>query len=229
VLARLYWLFAYLGVMTMSSSFIMGWRHEPGAPLGNVGFDLGLFLIFIGIHIVMTMPALKKAVFGDPAGNPAERRIYVAVSIVTWVAMYVLHEPIGGFALVSPPWIQFVGLCATLLSVVAFFEFATFESLGSLLGLPGTQLSHTVGMETPLMDQGPYASVRHPMYRAAVCITFSTLLIHPNASQLLFALLTSAAFLGFIPFEEYQLLKARGDEYRAYMQRTPYRAFRGIW
>jgi len=39
----------------------------------------------------------------------------------------------------------------------------------------------------------------------------------------------AASFLGFIPFEERQLLAGRGDEYRAYIARTPYRVFPGIW
>jgi protein-S-isoprenylcysteine O-methyltransferase Ste14 len=38
-----------------------------------------------------------------------------------------------------------------------------------------------------------------------------------------------ASFLAFIPFEERQLLRARGDAYRAYIGETPYRVFRGIW
>jgi len=226
---RLYWLFSYLGVMTFSAAFIMGFRHAPDAPTGNLLFNLIVFLVFIVVHIVMTMPAFKNAVFGDPAGTPSERRVYVAVSVITWVGMYILHKPVAGFAFVPPGWLQYVGLCAVLLSVIAFFEFATFESLGQLLGMPGTELSHSVGGETPLMSEGPYASVRHPMYRAAVLIAFSSLLLHPHSGQLLFALMTSVSFLGFIPFEEYQLMKARGEEYREYMRRTPYRAFRGVW
>jgi protein-S-isoprenylcysteine O-methyltransferase Ste14 len=225
----LYWLFSYLGVMTFSAAFVAGFRHEPDAPLGNLLFNVLAYTAFISIHILMTMPAFKRAVFGDPAGTPFERRIYIFVSVVTWVGLYAIHKPVGGFAFASPAGLQFVGLCAVLLSIVAFFEFATFESLGNLVGMPGSELSHSVGSETPLMTEGPYASVRHPMYRAASFIVFSSLLIHPNAGQLLFAVLTSASFLGFIPFEEYQLLKSRGAAYKKYKRKTPYRAFRGVW
>jgi protein-S-isoprenylcysteine O-methyltransferase Ste14 len=178
---------------------------------------------------VMTMPAFKKAVFGRPEGSPFERRIYVSISVVSWVAMYALHWPVAGFAFTPPAWLEYIGYCAVVLAIVAFFEFATFEGLANLLGMPGTVISHTVGGETPLMTDGPYAAVRHPMYRAALFIAFCSLLIHPNACQLLFAVMTTASFLGFIPFEEYQLLRARGDQYRQYMQRTPYRVFRGVW
>ncbi len=38
-----------------------------------------------------------------------------------------------------------------------------------------------------------------------------------------------ASFVGFVPFEERQLLAARGDEYREYMRATPYRIMRGVW
>ncbi len=226
---KLYWLFSYLGLMVLAASFVMGFRHEAEAPVGNIFFNLGLYAIYLAVHIVMTMPAFKRAVFGHAEGTPAERRIYVTISILTWVGVYAFHQPVPGFALNAPQWVQFIGLCAFLLSFVAFFEFATFESLGSLLGLPGSELSHSVGAETPLMTEGPYARVRHPMYRAAFFYAFSSLLIHPNAGQLLFAVMVSASFLGFISFEERQLIKARGEEYRDYMRRTPYRVFHDLW
>jgi len=95
--------------------------------------------------------------------------------------------------------------------------------------MPDEMLSHSVGSETPLMTEGPYARVRHPMYRAAFFANACSLLMYPNTAQLLWAAMVAASFLGFIPFEERQLLTARGDEYRAYIARTPYRVFRGVW
>ncbi|HEY4234995.1 MAG TPA: methyltransferase [Lacipirellulaceae bacterium] len=225
---RAYWLFSYLGLMTVWASFITGFRHNPDAPISNIWFDIALYVAFIAPHIVMTMPGFKSAVYGSRAGTPLERRIYIVITIVTWVLVYWLHRPIPGFAYLAPDWLRYIGVCAILLSIAGFFEFATFEGLDQLLGVAGS-LSHSVGSETPLMMEGPYARVRHPMYRAAFFVTFSSLLLHPNASQLLFAVMTSASFLAFIPFEEHQLLKARGDAYRAYMARTPYRVFRGVW
>lgn len=226
---RIYWFFAHLGLMSFTAAFVLGFRYAPDAPAGNVLFNVAAYAVFIVIHIVMTLPAFKRAFFGDPAGSSGERRVYIAVTVVTWVGLYIIHKPVGGFGFVAPAWLQFLGLCGLLLAVVAFFEYATFEGLASLLGMPDSALSHTAGAETPLMTEGPYARVRHPMYRAAFFITFSSLLVHPNTGQLLFAILVSASFIGFIPFEERQLVKARGDTYRAYMDKTPYRVFQGIW
>jgi protein-S-isoprenylcysteine O-methyltransferase Ste14 len=225
---RAYWLFSYLGLMAVWASFITGFRHDHDAPTHNIWIDVALYAAFILPHIVMTVPAFKSTVYGSRAGTPFERRIYILVTVVTWVLVYWLHRPIPGFAYIAHEWQRYLGVCAILLSIAGFFEFATFEGLDQLLGIAGS-LSHSVGSETPLMMDGPYARVRHPMYRAAFFVAFSSLLLHPNASQLLFAVLTSASFMGFIPFEEHQLLKARGDEYRAYMARTPYRVFRGVW
>ncbi len=225
----LYGVFAYLGVLILPAAFLLGFRHEPGAPIGNLYFNVIIYALFIAVHIVMTMPALKRLLFGNPEGSPVERRIYVAISILSWLAVYVLHKPVGGFGFESPVWLQFVGVTAVLLGVVSFFEFATFESLGSLLGMPGAEVSHTAGAETPLMTEGPYASVRHPMYRAAVGYALASLLIHPNACQLLFAVMVGASFLGFIPFEESQLVRHRGEDYERYRQATPYRVLNRIW
>jgi protein-S-isoprenylcysteine O-methyltransferase Ste14 len=105
-----------------------------------------------------------------------------------------------------------------------FFEFANFSVPRSLLGMPGAELSHTVGTETPLLTEGPYVSVRHPMYRAFVFLAFSSLLSHPHPGWLLFAVMISGSFLAFIRFEERQLIKARGDQDLEYMNKTPCRA-----
>ncbi len=153
------------------------------------------------------------------------------ISAVLFILLYVpigynyFYRPVPGFGYSSPFWLQYLGLCVLLLSFVAFFEFATFEVLGSLVGMPGSQLFHSTGAETPLLAEGPYASVRHPMYRALSFLAFSSLMIHLNAGQLLFAVMVAASFVGFIPFEERQLIKNRGDEYREYMKKTPYRIF----
>jgi len=229
MLRTFYWFFSHLGLMAVTTSFIFGFRYDAQATIENLYFNVVIYVFFILVHIVMTMPLFKRLVFGQPQGTPFERRIYITVTIVTWLAVYALHKPVPGFGFAMPFVIQLLGLCAVLLSFFAFFEFANFSVLGSLLGLPGTELSHTTGGETPLLTEGPYASVRHPMYRAFFFLAFSSLLIHPNTGQLLFAVMVSASFLGFVPFEERQLIKARGDEYREYMKKTPYRIFQGIW
>lgn len=224
-----YWLISYLGLMTVAAAFLVGFRYQPDAPLANLWFNLALYAAFALVHIAMTVPAFKQLLFRGAAGTPFERRIYIITTVVTWLAVYWLHCPIGGFGWQSPVWLAYLGYCIFLLAMVSFYEFSTFENLGMFLGVPGAELTFSAGAETPLITTGSYSRVRHPMYRAAAVMNFASLLIHPNAAQLVFAVLVTASFILFIPFEEQQLLKARGDDYRAYMAATPYRLFRGFW
>ena len=215
--------------MTVAASLLVGFRYDPAAPAINFAFDAALYLAYVAVHYAMMTPAFKRAVTGSPDGSPAERRAYIVVAVVTWVLVYVLHRPLPGPALQANHWVAYAGTCAFLLSFLAFLEGTTFEALRGFFGLPGAEQTHSVSRETPLLTDGSYAKVRHPMYRGAVFMGLSSIVIHPNAAQLVWALAIGATFLLFIPLEERQLLRARGDEYRAYMAVTQYRVFRGLW
>lgn len=225
----IYRLFAYLGTMALPAALIMGFRYDPGASSANYLFNIGLYGAFIAVHLMMTRPGFKRVVFGKPEGTSGERRVYITVSTLTWLLVLALHRPVPGPGLVVPEGVAFVALCGVLLGLFAFFEFADFAMMDGFLGVPGTVLSHSQGAETPLMTEGSYASVRHPMYRAAVWMGLASLVMHPNAGQLLWAAMIGLSFVAFIPVEEAQLRAARGDEYHSYIRQTPYRLFRGLW
>ena len=228
-MGKLYSLVAMLGVMAVPATFIMGWRHDPAAPAVNYLFNLLGFAAFMAVHIIMLLPGFKKAVYGIANSTSGERRIYVSVSIITWVLLYAWHLPVPGPGFAAPAWLQFIGICGVFLGFLMFFEGATFGFLNQFMGTPGTELSHSADSASPLMTQGSYASVRHPMYRGAVTYSAFSLLIHPHAGQLLFMVIFALGFILFIPFEEKGLIRSRGEEYSAYMQVVRYRVFRGIW
>lgn len=228
-MAQIYAFLAILGVMAIPASFILGFRFAEDAAAINYLWNVLLFAAFMAVHIVMLLPAFKKAVYGQPSSMPFERRIYVSVSIITWILVYAYHLPVPGPGFAAPLWLEFVGVCGVFAGFLMFFEGATFGFLRAFMGTPGTELSHSADASTPLMTEGSYASVRHPMYRGAVTYAFASLLIHPHAGQLLFAVMFSLSFILFIPFEEKALIRSRGDEYRSYMSVVRYRVFRGIW
>jgi protein-S-isoprenylcysteine O-methyltransferase Ste14 len=228
-MVRLYTWFALTGLTVVSASVLMGFRHEPGVPAGNYLFNAVLYATYMAIHAIMMMPWYKGLTTGAPEGNPKERRIYTMVAVVTWLFLYWIHRPLPGPSLELPGWITFLGICGFLLGFFAFTEGGTFESFKGFFGVPGAEASHSATAETPLQTEGSYASVRHPMYRGFVCLIAASLLIHPNAAQVAWGVVLALTFIVFIPIEESQLLSARGEEYRAYMQRTPHRLFRGIW
>ena len=221
--------FSYLGLMAVAASLLVGFRHDADAPAANYAFDAALYLAYVAIHYAMMTPAFKKAVTGRPEGTPAERRAYIAIAVVTWVAVYALHRPLPGPAYAQNPWVVYAGTCAFLLAFLAFLEGATFDALNGLLGIPGAGQTHTAAGTTPLLTTGSYAKIRHPMYRGATLMSLASVVVHPNAAQLAWAFAVGLTFILFIPIEERQLLRARGEEYRAYMGVTRYRVFRGIW
>lgn len=228
-MARLYSFITFVGLMAVPASFVMGWRYDATAPAMNYLFNVVAFLLFMGVHIIMLLPGFKKLVYGNPQSTSGERRIYVLVSVVTWILLYVVHKPVPGLALPEVAWVQFLGICLFLLGFLMFFEGVTFEFLHAFMGTPGIDLSHSTDTVTPLMTEGSYASVRHPMYRGAMTYTFASLLIHPHAGQLLFVVMVALGFILFIPFEERALIRSRGDEYLSYMKIVRYRVLPGIW
>lgn len=228
-MGRLYSWFAILGLGSVAAVLAMGFRYDPSAPASNYAYNAALFIGYMAVHYIMMTPGFKKLVAKSAQGSTGERRFYMVVAIVTWVAMYALHKPLPGVAFVSPDWLFFVGACAFLMSFLAFNEGTTFEALKAFSGVPGTEQTHGAAIDAPLQTEGPYASVRHPMYRGAVLMGLSSLLLHPNAAQLAWVAVIGLTFISFIPIEEKQLIKGRGDEYRKYMEATPYRVFKGIW
>ncbi len=228
-MGRAYSWFAYIGLTTVAGSLLAGFRHSPEAAASAYGFNAALLVAYMVIHYVMMLPAWKTLVSGRPEGSMRERQVYVSVAIASWVLLYAVHRPLPGPSVELPGWLTFLGTCGLLLSFLAFLEGATFESLKGLLGIPGGDQSHTATAETPLMTEGSYASVRHPMYRGFLFICLSSIIVNPNAAQLCWAVAVAAAFVLFIPIEEGQLIRARGDEYQSYMKETPYRLLRGIW
>jgi hypothetical protein len=228
-LARGYRIVAYFGLMSVFASLIYGFRYDPEAGEQNYLYNLLLYIAFILPHLALTRAWWKRAAWGDPAGSPRERQVYIALTLITWFAVLLLHWPVPGFALALPLPVRFAGLVGCLWCVLLFFQGATPESLDGLVGVPGSVARYSHGSETPLFTEGPYAEVRHPMYRAVILLGLCAAVVHPNAGQLLWTAMLGLTFLSFIPVEEAQLLAARGDDYRRYRQQTPYRLFRGIW
>jgi protein-S-isoprenylcysteine O-methyltransferase Ste14 len=224
------WL-GYFGLVSVLGAQLYGFRYDAAAPAVNYVYDLLLYLAYIGVHLAMSRAWFKQAVWGQPASFPLERRVYISVSVITWLMVFICQRPLPGPALdfAGAGLLEFVGCLGFVISVMLFFQGVTFEAIHGLLGLPGAAGSYSHGAETPLFTAGPYAEVRHPMYRAAFLASVASIAIHPNAAQVFWNLLLAGTFIAYIPVEEVQLLAARGDEYRGYQQQTPYRLFRGIW
>jgi protein-S-isoprenylcysteine O-methyltransferase Ste14 len=208
---------------------MLGFRHDPNAPMINYAWNGALFIGYMLVHYVMMKPGFKKLVAKSPEGSSGERRVYMVVAISTWVLMYAVHLPLPGAGYVLPEWAIFFGASAFLMAFLAFNEGNTFDLIKGFAGVPGYEQTHGASSVAPLQTKGSYASVRHPMYRGAVYMGLTSLLLHPNTAQLVWIAAIGLTFAAFIPIEERQLIKGRGDEYIRYMEVTRYRLLRGIW
>jgi hypothetical protein len=224
----LYRAFGYFGIASVFGSMLYGFRYDQAAAVTNVFWVVGVFFLWAALHLAMTRSWFKRAVYGSES-SLFGRRVYIIVSVAAWLALIWWHPAVPGPSVHLPEAVRFAGCAGFVLSVLAFFEGMTFGMLDGLLAVPGATMTHSHGAETPLLTEGRYARVRHPMYRAALLAALCSLLLHPNGAQVLWCTMIGATFVGFIPIEERQLLGARGDAYFTYTQVTRWRLIRGLW
>jgi protein-S-isoprenylcysteine O-methyltransferase Ste14 len=221
--------FAHFGVVSIFAALLLGFSQDQGATWNQVGINLALYAAFVGSHLAMTLPWWKRLVWKKPEGFPRERRAYVIIAFSSWLFILAFQRPIFEFGLPVPSVLVFVGYAGFLLSFFRFFHGVTFDMIDGLVAVPGASGTYSVGPGTTLYTEGPYAEVRHPMYRAVLQAALFGLLIHPDLAQVFWSVLIAGTFVAYIPFEEKQLLGALGETYLHYRERTPYRLFKGIW
>ncbi len=135
-----------------------------------------------------------------------------AVLVVVPASAFVLERTAGRFAV--RPWLAVAGLglagCGVVLHVWAR------RALGPLWsGVVQVRERHEV------VERGPYAYVRHPIYLALLLLAGGTFLAHPSLAT---ACLASGLGVGLVVklrLEERALRAALGAEYERYAARVP--------
>ncbi len=223
-----YRIFGYFGLMSVNAALVLGFRYSADASWLNYPVDILLYTAFLAPHLLLTRADVKESIWRKLHGTHSERQLYITLTIVSWLLVLWLHRPVPGGSLDLPEPLRFAALVGFLWATLLAYDGMTRAVLDGLLGVPGADVQYS-HVDAPLQTEGQYAQVRHPMYRAVVLMGLAALVVHPNAGQLLWSILLGATFIGYIPVEERLLLEARGNEYRRYCKRTPYRLFRGIW
>ena len=125
------------------------------------------------------------------------------------------------------PLFKIAGNTKTILKVVgliiylAGFGFTLWarRTLGKYWGL-STSLDVKLFDEHQLIQSGPYAFVRHPMYFGAWTFMFGLLLLYPTWTILILLVSMLTAFSGRARREEVALAERFGDSWVEYKQRT---------
>jgi protein-S-isoprenylcysteine O-methyltransferase Ste14 len=215
--ASFLYLVGFVGNLVVPKSIDSG----AAGPIGRALFVDTLLLLLFGIqHSVMARPGFKARLTRF-VPQPIERSTYVLASSLALIALYVFWQPIP-----QPVWAS-EGAVAALLTagllagvamvLVCTFLIDHFDLFGVrqvvlyFRGRPYQEKRFT----TPLF----YKWVRHPLYVGWLLTFWITPVM--SGGHFLFALVMTAYILVAIPLEERDLLRALGEPYRRWRERTP--------
>ena len=214
--ATFLYLVGFVGNLVVPKSIDSG----AAGPVGPAVFVNTLLLLFGLQHSVMARPGFK-AWWTRLVPQPIERSVYVLASSVALIALFVFWQPLPQAVWVTEGVVASM-LTIGLLSGVTLVLISTFLiDHFDLFGLRQTWLYfrgrpyEEKRFATPFL----YRYIRHPLYVG----WFMTFWITPfmSAGHLLFALVMTGYVLIAIPMEESDLLRALGEPYRRWRERTP--------
>ena len=139
-----------------------------------------------------------------------------------WLAFMAADAVRFGWSKV-PAWLQAAGV---LFSVIGYWVvFRAFKA--NSFAAPVIKIQRDRNQK--VIDSGPYAVVRHPMYAGALPVFVGTALILGSWWGLLLAVVVMIPLLGLRIILEERTLEKELDGYVDYMKRVRYRLLPGIW
>jgi protein-S-isoprenylcysteine O-methyltransferase Ste14 len=194
----------------------------PQGPLGSaLLIDACLLGLFALQHSLMARQWFKRA-WTRIVPEPAERSTYVLFSSLALLLLFWQWRPIGGAVWSvenqAGRWaiygLYFFGWLLLLFCTFLIDHFDLFGLRQVWRHLRGREQS-PIEFKTP----GLYRHVRHPIYLSWLIIFWAT--PRMTAAHLVFALATTAYIFVAIQFEERDLIRFYGDDYRRYREQAP--------
>jgi protein-S-isoprenylcysteine O-methyltransferase Ste14 len=193
----------------------------PIHPALAFAVDFGLIALFGLQHSVMARPGFK-AVWTRVVPKPIERSVYVLLSSLALIALYVWWQPLPGivwqaatpafFALWTAVFAFGFGLVLLSTFVINHFDlFGLRQTFLHLRSKPYTEL--------PFQVRFLYRIVRHPLYVGWFLAFWATPVM--TVGHLLFAVGMSVYILIAVRYEERDLVKHLGRNYVEYQRRVP--------
>jgi protein-S-isoprenylcysteine O-methyltransferase Ste14 len=205
-------------------NFIVPKSIDSG-PTGALGTALlvnaGLLAVFAVQHSVMARQWFKRA-WTRIVPEPVERSTYVLLSSLALLLLFWQWRPMGGVvwdlqnssARIVVLGLFVMGLLLVLVSTFLINHFDLFGLRQAYLYLQGKDCS-PLKFKTP----GPYRQVRHPLYLGWLFTFWAAPTM--TVAHLVFAVATTCYILLAIQFEERDLVRSHGEEYRRYRKQVP--------
>jgi protein-S-isoprenylcysteine O-methyltransferase Ste14 len=220
------WIRAVLG--------LVGYAALVFAPAGTMAWPQGwcFFALLVGFAVVAFVVLLRddtglleeRSAGMFRPGQPVWDRVWLVALWPTYV-LWIVSAGIDAvrFGWTSMPWwLHVFGAAAVALGlalVLVVFRANPFASAATRIQ---ADRGHRV------IDSGPYAVVRHPMYSAMVLLFPGGSLLLGSTVSLVFAVLVCVLLAVRIPLEE-SVLRRDLPGYEAYRARVRHRLIPGVW
>jgi protein-S-isoprenylcysteine O-methyltransferase Ste14 len=181
--------------------------------------------LFAGLWLAKTDPALfaERMRLTARDEQPAADKLFVpalSIAFLGWFVLIGIDHRLHGSEFSSS--LQISGLAMQLVSAVFIMWVMRVNSFAAPLVKVQSERGHHV------IDSGPYAWVRHPMYTGAIVFFIGIPLLLGSLRGLIASPLLAFMFAIRITIEE-RMLKAGLDGYADYTSRVRYRLLPGIW
>jgi protein-S-isoprenylcysteine O-methyltransferase Ste14 len=188
--------------------------------------EIGGFGVLLGLWLARHDPALlaeRMSMLVQPAQKRWDK-VFMASIVVVWTAWLVLMglDAVRWRASHLPVWAQALG--AILIALCMYLAYLTLRvnSFAAPVVKIATERGHHV------VDTGPYAYVRHPMYAGAVLFFIGTPLLLGSWYGLAVAPVLTAVIALRAVLEE-RMLAQELPGYRDYAARVRYRLIPRVW
>jgi protein-S-isoprenylcysteine O-methyltransferase Ste14 len=209
------------GVHVVGKSVDRGGIGDGGLTVAALAVDVALLALFGVQHSVMARAGFKHWLTRIVPPS-AERSTYVLASNVCVIALVVGWYPITHdvWRVTVQPWrtvltaVALVGWAIVLLSTLLIDHFDLFGLRQAFAGLRGHQPAEHE-FTTPFL----YRAVRHPLYLGFLIAFWAT--PRMTLGHLLFAAAMTGYIVLAVRFEEQDLIRVFGEQYRDYRRRVP--------
>lgn len=194
---------------------------QPGPLLYALIINTGLIALFGLQHTIMARPGFKQ-VWTRIVPEPVERSTYVLATAAVLYATYIFWQPMPGIVWsVDTPWAANFLMAIYWLGWLITFTSTFMQNHYELLGLRQVwrYWQGEPQKTARFQDRWLYKYIRHPLMLGLLIAFWSTPVM--TWGHLLFAIgMSSYIFIG-IAYEERDLLRQYGEQYRKFRQERP--------